>query len=98
VLDWEGTDWSARAHEAAWQIWFAPQAVVTHAGGTSLKQVTGRWIASSHLGMYRYFARRSSRPARALLAAVITGRALVKLAVTKAGVEPYKRIHRDSSS
>lgn len=94
VLDWEGTEWSARAREAGWEIWFAPHAVVTHTGGTSLKQVTGRWIASSHLGMYRYFARRSSRSVRPLLAGAIAGRALLKLAVTKAGVEPYKPIQR----
>lgn len=98
VLDWEGVDWSARVQEAGWQIWFAPQARVIHAGGTSLRQVTGRWIASSHLGMYRYFAGRASLPARPLLAGAIAGRALVKLAVTKAGVEPYRRIQRDSSS
>ncbi len=98
VLDWEGVDWSARVHEAGWQIWFAPQAMVTHAGGTSLTQVTGRWIASSHLGMYRYFARRWPLPARPLLAALIAGRALVKLAVTSTGITPYKRIHRDTES
>lgn len=98
ILDWEGVDWSARAHDAGWQIWFSPEAVVLHAGGTSLSQVTGRWIASSHFGMYRYFALRAPVPARPLLALAIASRALIKLAVTRVGVDAYKRIHRDSSS
>jgi GT2 family glycosyltransferase len=97
VLDWEGVDWSARAWEAGWEVWFCPAAVVIHAGGTSLGQAQLRWIASTHLGMYLYFSRRVRRAARPLLALLVALRALVKLAAAIGGARLYDRARRAHS-
>lgn len=94
VLDWEGLDWSARAWEAGWEVWFCPAATVTHVGGVSVRQVTARWIASTHLGMYRYFASRVPSISRPLLALAVGLRATVKLLVSTAGARLYDRAHR----
>jgi GT2 family glycosyltransferase len=89
ALDWEGIDWSARMADAGWEIWFVPQAVVEHAAGASIKQVPVRWIISSNRGMYLYFADRRPRWQRPTLAALFGSRALLKIAVTKAGIPVY---------
>jgi N-acetylglucosaminyl-diphospho-decaprenol L-rhamnosyltransferase len=61
-LDWEGLDWSARARDAGWEIWFCPAAGVVHAGGASTgKAPPIRWVLKTHRGMHRYF--RNRRPA-----------------------------------
>jgi GT2 family glycosyltransferase len=94
VLDWEGVDWSARARESGWEVWFCPDAVVIHIGGTSLRQVRARWIISTHLGMYRYFGRRVRPAGRLVLAVAVALRALAKLAAQTAGAGLYDRAHR----
>ncbi len=94
VLDWEGLDWSRRATEAGWEVWFCPSAVVTHLGGVSVRQAPRRWIISTHLGMYRYFASRTALPARPLLAATIAVRAMAKLVAVALGARMYERARR----
>lgn len=94
VLDWEGIDWAARARAAGWEIWLAPAAEVIHLGGASIRQAPVRWIAGSHRGMYRYFAKRGSRARRPLLALVIAVRGLVKAIGVIAGPAAYERSHR----
>jgi GT2 family glycosyltransferase len=93
VLDWEGVDWSARAYDAGWEIWFCPQAEVVHLGGVSLRQAPYRWVVLSHRGMYRYFRRRLPVAARPFVAAVIGARAGVKLAVAAVDAGLYDRAH-----
>ncbi len=93
VLDWEGVDWSARAYEAGWEIWFCPQAEVVHLGGVTLRQVPYRWIVSSHRGMYRYFRHRVPTGARPLVAASIALRAGAKLAMAAVDSRLYDRAH-----
>lgn len=80
VLDWEGLEWSRRAADVGWEVWFSPEATVTHLEAVSRGQVRTRSIVSSHLGMYLYF--RSSYPLglRPLLAAAVGARALLLLA------------------
>jgi GT2 family glycosyltransferase len=90
-LDWEGMDWTARARDGGWEVWFTPVAEVVHLGGASIRQVPWRWIARSHRGMYRYFATRSSPAVRPLLAALFTGRALLKAGATALGPASYAR-------
>jgi GT2 family glycosyltransferase len=92
-LDWEGIEWAARAADAGWEVWFCPDAVVTHIGGTSLRQAPFRWIVSSHRGMYRYFSPRVSRWARPALGTAVVVRALLKLAATAVGGLRYERAH-----
>jgi len=92
-LDWEGIEWASRAAEAGWEVWFCPDAVVTHKGGTSVRQAPFRWIVSSHRGMYRYFSPRVSGWARPALGTAIGLRALLKLAATTVGGLHYERAH-----
>ncbi|HEY1827182.1 MAG TPA: hypothetical protein VGF87_04140, partial [Acidimicrobiales bacterium] len=94
-LDWEGTDWSERFARAGWELWFTPDAVVTHRGGLSRRQVPYRAVVSQHRGMYRYFAQRRSPLSRPFLAVAFTARAAVKLVVTALGVPLYSWAHRD---
>lgn len=92
-LDWEGPDWYARMTEAGWEAWFTPAAEVVHLGGASIRQAPGRWIVSSHRGMYRYFALR--HPAwRPWLAPVVGLRAALKLAALALRRDVYEAGHR----
>ncbi len=92
VLDWEGLDWSDRMRAAGWEIWFCPTATAIHIGGVSIRQVQLRWIRSSHRGMYLYFADRSPRAKRPLLAAVFALRAAAKSAALLAKGDVYARL------
>lgn len=94
VLDWEGFDWADRFTRAGWEIWFTPAAEVVHLGGTSIRQVPFRWVASQHRGMYRYFADRMARPWRPALAVIFTLRAAAKMALVGAKVPMYQWAHR----
>jgi GT2 family glycosyltransferase len=94
VLDWEGFDWSARAWSAGWEVWFSPAAAVTHLGGVSLRQAPGRWIVSTHRGMYRYLSARTHPVLRPLLAALVGLRAVVKFGAVTAGVPVYELADR----
>lgn len=78
-LDWEGVEWTARARDAGWEVWFEPTVTVTHLGGVSISQAPLRWVVESHRGMYLYFRGRVSPPWRPGLAAVIALRAVLKL-------------------
>lgn len=84
-LDWETIDWSARLRAAGWEIWFTPEVEVVHHAGTSTGQAGRRWVTATHVGMYRYFAKRAPLPFRPILAALFVARAFVKLAVMSAG-------------
>ena len=94
ALDWEGVEWTARVRRAGWEVWLSPGAEVIHLGGASIRQVPRRWIITSHLGMYRYFA--PERPAwqRPLLAVAVGARACLKLSAAAAGGAVYERGHR----
>ena len=98
VLDWEGIDWTERMARRGWEIWFTPDAVVTHHGGTSSRQVPVRWVLRQHRGMYRYFADRSSPWLRPALGAAFGGRAVLKLAGLAVGATRYERSQRSTSS
>jgi GT2 family glycosyltransferase len=91
-LDWEGIDWTARARDRGWEVWFTPRAEVTHLGGASIRQVPMRWIVNSHRGMYRYFAKRTPLILRPFLASVIALRGLLKTAALRiSGRADYER-------
>jgi GT2 family glycosyltransferase len=95
VLDWEGVEWSRRAWRAGWEIWFCPQAAVVHLGGVSVRRAPGRWVISTHLGMYRYTRVQVPVALRPMLALAVAMRAAVKLAALAAGARVYQRAHRD---
>lgn len=92
-LDWEGIDWSARAADAGWEVWFCPAAEVVHLGGVSLRQAQAAWVVRSHRGMYRYFAKRRSAAWRPLLAAAFAGRAGLKLVGLTLHLADYRASH-----
>jgi GT2 family glycosyltransferase len=97
-LDWEGIDWMDRFRAAGWQVWLCPDAAIIHLGGASIRQVPLRWVVLSHLGLYRYFAKRTPKYVHPMLGATVASRAVVKMAVTAAGVAMYERAHRGRSS
>jgi GT2 family glycosyltransferase len=94
VLDWEGLDWARRARQAGWELWFCPAARVTHMVAVSTQQVPGRWIYSTHLGMYRYLSTTTPPALRPALALVIAIRGLLKFLALKAGARTYE-LQRD---
>jgi GT2 family glycosyltransferase len=98
VLDWEGVDWSFRAWDAGWEVWFCPAAAVAHHCSVSLRQVPGRWVASTHLGMYLYLRRRVHPLARPLLALAVGARAAAKLAMLAAGWRMYELAPRSDAA
>jgi GT2 family glycosyltransferase len=60
----EDLDWCWRAHEAGWEVWFTPDAVVRHVGNASGEQRfgderAGAWINNS----IRVYRKHRSRPA-----------------------------------
>jgi N-acetylglucosaminyl-diphospho-decaprenol L-rhamnosyltransferase len=83
-LDWEGIDWADRARADGWEVWFTPAARAVHIEGVSIRQARLSWVVRTHRGMYRYFSRTASAPARRLIAVVVAARALAKLAVISA--------------
>ena len=91
-LDWEAIEWSRRLVRAGWEIWFTPAARVVHAGGVSVRQVPYRWIAQSHIGMYRYLVggRRWLAP---FIAPVAAARAVLKAGATALGKARYDTAH-----
>jgi GT2 family glycosyltransferase len=95
VLDWEGVDWTDRFRRAGWEIWIAPEAEVLHLGGTSIRQVPVRWVASQHLGMYLYFSTRMPAALKPLVAALFASRAVLKIGLMALGLPMYRWGHRD---
>ena len=89
-LDWEGVEWTARARDAGWQVWLAPEAEIVHTGGVSIGRAPLRWVWQSHQGMYRYFAPRLAPTARYPLAAAIGVRALLKSAAVLVRLPVYR--------
>jgi len=86
-LDWEGIDWSARAADHGWQVWFTPRAKVTHELGGSTGQAPPLWwIATTHRGMYRYYRKRLPLAARPFVAVAFASRAALKSAVVLARI------------
>lgn len=51
----EEVDWCYRIKQKGWEIWFTPEARVTHHYGQSIKQVKIKMIISSHRGLYRFW-------------------------------------------
>jgi GT2 family glycosyltransferase len=96
-LDYEGIDWTERMRRAGWEVWFTPEAEVTHLGGDSARRVPLRWVLRQHLGMYRYFALRRPLWARPALAVLFAGRAALKLLGLLVGATGYERSHRSAT-
>jgi GT2 family glycosyltransferase len=93
-LDWEAVDWSARMHDAGWEIWFCPDAQFTHYAGTSTgRAAAARWIIDTHRSMYQYFTNRFPM-ARPLFSVLFAFRAGAKLTLASLGVPLHERALR----
>lgn len=51
----EDVDLCYRAHAAGWQVWYAPEAVITHAIGQSSNKNPAPMIVAFHRSMFRFF-------------------------------------------
>jgi GT2 family glycosyltransferase len=91
VLDWEGIDWSARIGQSGWEIWFCPSATIRHEGGASVRQARIRWVAGTHRGMYRYFAKRRPLVLRPFLLAAFAARGAAKALTLTVSPDQYER-------
>jgi N-acetylglucosaminyl-diphospho-decaprenol L-rhamnosyltransferase len=60
----EEIDWAKRMHDAQWEVWCEPAAVVTHFGGASSSQALSRTERLKWRSRQRYFAKHYSPPKR----------------------------------
>jgi GT2 family glycosyltransferase len=51
----EDVDFCRRAHDAGWEVWYEPNAVITHAIAASSDKNPLPMIATFHKSLYRYF-------------------------------------------
>ena len=56
----EELDWAARMHQANWEVWCVPAAVVTHIGGASSSQANKRAERLKWQSRQRYYAKHYS--------------------------------------
>lgn len=56
----EEVDWAARMHEAGWEVWCVPHAIVTHIGGASSGQASERAERAKWASRQRYYAKHYS--------------------------------------
>jgi GT2 family glycosyltransferase len=74
-----------RLRQAGWEIWFVPEAKVTHHHGASTKQVRRAMIWESHRGLHRYYRKhyrgRLPLPVYGLVVGAIYAGAVVRSAL-----------------
>ena len=51
----EDVDWGYRARQAGWDLWYVPEAVVTHAIGRATDQRVFRMVLAFHRSMRRFY-------------------------------------------
>lgn len=51
----EDVDWCLRAHQAGWEVWYAPVGEVVHVIGSSTDQVANQMIRMFHHSMWLYY-------------------------------------------
>ena len=56
----EELDWAARMHEADWEVWCVPSAIVTHYGGASSSQASARAERLKWQSRQRYYRKHYS--------------------------------------
>ncbi len=72
-LYFEDVDWCKAMRQKGWEVVYYPQTSVIHYGGGSSSKKPLRSILEFHLSSYRYFAKHTKWPERALLPAAFTG-------------------------
>lgn len=62
----EEQDWCARAKAAGWEVWFDPEATVTHLGGQSAARVPYKMLAHRFASSFRFLGKHQGARAVAL--------------------------------
>lgn len=65
----EEPDWCLRMRRAGWQIWYVPEARITHYGGQSTKQVRHAMVQALYRSKVRYFRKHYGPTQAAILQA-----------------------------
>lgn len=68
----EEQDWCYRARQAGWEVWFDPEAEVTHLGGQSAAQVPYRMLAHRFVSSFRFLKKHEGAGAAALTRGLLT--------------------------
>lgn len=94
----EEQDWCFRAQAAGWEVWFDPEAEVTHLGGQSAVQVPYRMLAHRFVSSFRFLKQHqgaaAAMTARGLLAAAAlqnTALSTARFLARKEDVASYRR-------
>jgi GT2 family glycosyltransferase len=80
----EEQDWCWRAKEAGWEVWFDPEAEITHLGGASTARVPYEMLANRFASSFQLLAKHEGAGAAALTRALVAGGALQNLALAAA--------------
>jgi GT2 family glycosyltransferase len=77
---YEEVDLSRRLADAGWEVWFTPDARITHVGGASTSQVRTAMLIQHFESTVRYYRRHHSGPRLAFWLAVLRAKRLAMLA------------------
>ena len=90
-LYFNDADWCLRAHRKGWQIWYTPDATVTHGGGGTTKAVRVAAVWESHRALLRLYHKRYNDAPRLLVALLTVLVTLGAWARTKRWGQPLGR-------
>jgi N-acetylglucosaminyl-diphospho-decaprenol L-rhamnosyltransferase len=82
----EEVDLCHRLRKRGWQLWWVPQAVVTHYGGQSTRQVARTMFLRLYQGKVLYFRKNHGRGAAQLYKLILLAAALVRLGLSPLAV------------
>jgi GT2 family glycosyltransferase len=77
----EEQDWCWRAKAAGWEVWFDPEAEVTHLGGASTARVPYEMLANRFASSFQLLAKHEGPAAAALTRALTAAAALQNMAL-----------------
>ncbi len=93
----EEVDLCDRLRRAGWQLHWVPQAIVTHTGGQSTRQVADQMFLELYRNKLKFFRKRRSRLTALLYKGVLFQAALVRLLLARVqqGPTSRRRSYRD---
>ena len=80
----EDVDWSRRAHDAGWEVWYAPEAEVLHEIGRSSDKAPKRMIVRHHISSYYYFRKHHTALRRPIGSSLLAAGLAVRCGLTLA--------------
>jgi GT2 family glycosyltransferase len=63
----EEVDWALRAHQAGWEVWYVPSAVITHIIGRSTDLIANKAIRMFHHSMWLFYKKHTIQKVPLLL-------------------------------